>query len=72
MTRAEVKNNEQLINIIYDNRFIFFKNTPANFSKNDIIGVKVKSSNNKEGFIVIDLSIKNYYQEKIVIPKWIL
>lgn len=59
------KNNiDDLKDIIYKNRYFIFDNLPSSFTKNDIVDIQIKNANNKNGTILIDISLKKYYSSQ--------
>ncbi len=59
--------NEQLKNLIYENRIKFFKNLPSNFRKDNISIATIVSHDNLTGTLVVRLSIYNYVDSKGIV-----
>ncbi len=56
-------NSSILNNIIVDNKNMIFNNLPENFNPSKNVTIKPVSYNNKNGSIVLNVSITNYYNE---------
>ena len=59
--------NEQLKNLIYENKIEFFTNLPSSFRKDNINIATVVSHDNLTGTLVVRLSIYNYVDTKGIV-----
>lgn len=52
----------ELKNIIFNNKFEFFRNLTDDFSLKNIHDIKIENTNNISGIVVANISLLNYYQ----------